>query len=212
MTTFPALRHTFLWVCLLGLPIAAFWMGERFLEARNVSKDYHSQSRFAQIRAMLLLYHEEHGAFPSTRYQPEAGGPIHSWRVLLVPHTDADFRERFSSYDFSQEWSSPDNLRALDAMPYFDYFTTDGDAQFTDYLAIGDGDEWPSRKPLSPVTVSSLLARVHPEASGARRRAQRRQRRKRGARIRAPRASSIATEDGSGTSAKAPRRKTPLSR
>ena len=33
-------------------------------------------------------------------------------------------------------------------MPYFCYFSMGADSDITNYLAIGDGDEWPSEKPL----------------------------------------------------------------
>jgi hypothetical protein len=108
-----------------------------------------SLGKFAQLELALHLYHEEHGAFPPTKYQPVAGGPMHSWRVLLVPHTTSRFAERHSKYDYSQEWNSPNNLQALGRMPpYFSYFRLDGDGETTHYLAIGEGDEWPAKKPL----------------------------------------------------------------
>jgi hypothetical protein len=103
---------------------------------------------------MLLAYHEQHGVFPPTKYQPEPNGPIHSWRVLLVPHTDVDFRERYSKYDFSQEWNSPNNLQALGDMPYFYCFSMGTNNKITNYLAIGDGEEWPSERPLKSRLVT----------------------------------------------------------
>lgn len=146
--TLRPLKTTLLLVCLLGFPVLGFWMGGRFFELRNISKDYLSQSRFAQIRCALLAYHDQHGAFPPTKCQPEPNGPIHSWRVLLVPYTDVDFKERYSRYDFSQEWNSPNNLQALGGMPYFCLFSMDADNDITNYLAIGDGEDWPLEKPL----------------------------------------------------------------
>jgi len=151
MTTLRPLKIVLLLVCLVGFPIVAFWMGWRFYEARNISKDYLSQGRFAQLKAMLLIYHDKHGSFPPTKLQREAGGPVHSWRVLLVPHTSPGFIERYSQYDFSQEWNSTNNMQALGRMgPYFRYFRMDseGDTDITHYLAIGDDDDWPSKKPL----------------------------------------------------------------
>ena len=68
----------FLWVCAVGFPVVGFWLGWRWCEGKNYVKDNESLCRFAQIRDMLLAYHEQHGSFPATRYQPEAGGPVHS--------------------------------------------------------------------------------------------------------------------------------------
>lgn len=148
MKTLRPLKIVLLLIGLVGFPTAAFWMGGRFYEARNAVKDYLSQGRFAQLEAMLLIYHDEHGAFPPTKYQPEPGGPIHSWRVLLVPHSSRSFIERYSQYDFSQEWNSTNNLQALGRMPHFVYFSMNGNGDVAQYLAIGDNDDWPSKKPL----------------------------------------------------------------
>lgn len=148
MTTLRAFKIVLLSACLVGFPAVAFWLGGLFLDAAIRGKDVRSQARFYQLEVMLHLYHEEHGAFPPTKYQPEPGGPIHSWRVLLVPHTSRSFIERYSQYDFSQEWNSTNNLQALGRMPLFGYFSMNSNGDVAQYLAIGDNDEWPSRKPL----------------------------------------------------------------
>jgi hypothetical protein len=106
------------------------------------------------MEVALLTYHQEHGAFPPTKYQREAGGPVHSWRVLVLPYTSSDFMERYSKYDFSQEWISTNNLQALGRKaPRFFRLDGDGDNDTTDYLAIGDDDDWPARKALRSLLV-----------------------------------------------------------
>ena len=92
---------------------------------------------------MPHLYHEEHGAFPPTNPTRRAN---HNWRVLRS-HVPL-FIERYSQYDFSQEWNSTNNLQALGRMPLFGYFSMNSNGDVAQYLAIGDNDEWPSRKPL----------------------------------------------------------------
>ncbi len=135
-------------VCLagfVGLPLGAWWLKGRALEAERVNEEFWSHAKFRQIERMLLLYHEEHGAFPPTKYQVEPGGPVHSWRILLLPHAGASFKERFAAYDFSQAYNSSNNLQALENMPDFDYFSIkDGRSYWADYLTIGEGDKWPS--------------------------------------------------------------------
>ena len=148
MTTLRPLRIVLPLVVLVAVTILAFWMGWRFKETRSNSKHYLWQARFAQIEAMLLMYHEKHGAFPPIKFQSEAGGPFHSWRVLLVPYTSRSFVERYSHYDFSLEWNSTNNFRALDRMPHFSYFSMDGDSSIAHYLAIDDDSPWPAEKPL----------------------------------------------------------------
>ena len=154
MSVIRFLKTTLVFASLLVLPIVAFWLGWRVNEVWRTTRDCRSEGRLSQIRLALLLYHEEHGAFPPTKYQAKPGGPIHSWRVLLLPYTTLDYRERYSSYDFSQEWNSPSNLQALGGMPFFGYFNMNGDNDIAHYLAIGDEDDWPSRKPLRSFLVT----------------------------------------------------------
>lgn len=168
MTKLRRFKIALLSVCLIGFPIVAFWLGWRFLDAANRVKNHTSLAKFNQIEAALLIYHQEHGAFPSTRYQPESGGPIHSWRVLLYP----GIPERHTKYDFAQEWNSTNNLRALARVPpYFSYFRmhTQGDNDITHYLAIGENDEWPGKRPLKSRLITKgkdrFLVVEYPEST-----------------------------------------------
>ena len=106
-------------------------------------QEFWARVKFRQIERLLLLYHEEHGAFPPTKYQADPDGPLHSWRVLLVPHTGKSFKERFSNYDFHQAWDSKTNVHALSPMPEFTFFGLNDDyASYIDFLAV-DGTNWP---------------------------------------------------------------------
>ena len=145
MTTRRPLKTVLLVVCLVGFPIVAFWLGWNLLDAANRVTELRSQSRFNHLALALQLYHDDYGAFPPTKYQPVAGGPVHSWRVLLVAQTQG--HEVYSQYDFSKKWSSTNNLQALNGWPSRS-FRFDGEGDTTHYLAIGEGDEWPSSKPL----------------------------------------------------------------
>jgi len=151
-----ALKIALFLVSLIGASIFALWMEGRFLEARNAGKDCQSQGRFDQIKAMLLAYYEKNGTFPPTKYQLIPDGPEHSWRVLLLPYTDEYYQKQYEQYDFSQEWDSPNNLKAVGGMPCFDYFSSMDaeDKDITIYLAIGDNDIWPSHKPLKSYLIT----------------------------------------------------------
>jgi hypothetical protein len=127
---------------------AGFGIGARYRDVKYEVKGCHSDDKFAELRCMLLLYHQQHGAFPPTKYKANPNGPVHSWRVLLVPHTDLEFKERFAHYDFSKPWDSIENARALQDMPLFDYFSVGRDSRIANYIAIGEGDEWPTKEPL----------------------------------------------------------------
>lgn len=156
MKTSHPLKKVLLWVCLIGLPIGAFWLGGRVVDIKETKW----RGKFAQIELALLIYHDEHAAFPPRKYQPEPGGPIHSWRVLLVPYTSGD--KRYSAYDFTQEWNSTNNVQALSGweapnrrtMPSGIFrMAHGGDGDIAHYLAIGEDDDWPSRNPLKSFWV-----------------------------------------------------------
>lgn len=135
-------------ILVLAPALLAFWIGGRSVELRDISKDYLSESRFSQLRFLLLSYHDEHGAFPPTRYQPSPNGPIHSWRVLLLPYIDADCRRLYSEYDFSDTWNSPKNRAVAGSVGSMARGFSVDNNETADYLAIGDGDDWPSERPL----------------------------------------------------------------
>ena len=130
------------------------WLGG-FCEARSEGKAARYENQFAQIRCMLLAYHDEHGHFPPITYRLNDHSPVHSWRVLLVPNTDVDYKKRYSSYDFSKEWNSPENRKALGNMPYFYYYSMDDNNEITNYVAVGDNDQWPDDKPLCSRLITS---------------------------------------------------------
>lgn len=154
MKSLRTLKTLLVLVCLVAICLAVFLVRELFLDAENRAKDIRSQSAFAQLEAMLLFYHAEHGTFPPTKYQREADGPIHSWRVLVVPLKSPYSSEISSNYDFSQEWNSPNNSQALLGSSSRYFFLMTGDGNTAHYLAIGEGDEWPSRKPLRSFLVT----------------------------------------------------------
>lgn len=137
-------KTALMWSCIIGVTILTFWMGGVLANA-NYRR---SVKNFARLELALLRYHDEHGAFPPTKFQPEAGGPIHSWRVLLLPYADQTFVETHSQYDYSHWWISPPNLQAWGReAPSVFRMHHEGYNGITHYLAIGDEDVWPSRSP-----------------------------------------------------------------
>lgn len=164
MTSLRALRTVLQMVC---LPMVAVGMGWLIADAVSRGKDVRSRGRFSQMEVALLSYHQEHGVFPPTKYQPVAGGPIHSWRVLILPYTSPGLIERYATYDFSQEWNSSANLSALGRMAP-DFFRIAGEGSSTHYIAVGDADEWPSRRPLRSRLITKgkdrFLLVEYPEA------------------------------------------------
>jgi hypothetical protein len=141
-------------VCVLGCLSFTFWAGWHSYETKNDAQECRSLGKFGQIECCLRAYHKEHRAFPPTRYRARPDWPLHSWRVLLVPYTDVDYKQRFSKYDFSQEWNSTTNLEALGHMPQFTYFNAGNDRDVANYVALGEGDEWPVKRALRSYAVT----------------------------------------------------------
>jgi hypothetical protein len=143
---------TFLLVCLFVFPIAAFWLGGRVAEVRNVTRFHQAYGRLSQLRAALHNYHELHGQFPPTTYQPRPDGPVHSWRVLLMPHLDAHEAAAYKKYDFTARWNSEQNMQAVAGVSNF--FNRDMDNHIAVFVAAGEDDEWPTRHPLNSLLVT----------------------------------------------------------
>lgn len=149
------LRPAIIAVFSLGIAIAGFAVGARYREMKYEVKGCHSDDRFAWLKYMLLNYHRKHGAFPPTKYKESLNGPVHSWRVLLVRDADPELKERFARYDFSQTWDSVDNMRALQGISFSDYFCIGSGSRIANYVAIGEGDQWPANAPLASYLVSA---------------------------------------------------------
>ena len=140
-------------VCLMGCFIAVLWISDRLRIAKNAAMDMKARGRLAQLELMLQIYHDQHGAFPPTKYQRKAGEPVHSWRVLLLPHSSRGHTEYYSNYDFSQPWNSTNNLQVLAQVPYARPYRMGDDGDTTHFITIGEGEEWPTRKPLRSLLV-----------------------------------------------------------
>jgi hypothetical protein len=140
-------------IVILVLILLSFSGGYAFRRAVEAGSYFRSQGRFSQIKAALLMYHQDYDAFPPQKYRVDPEGPEHSWRVLLVPYTTREYRRRFLEYDFSQDWDSPANLQALDGRGQFAFFSSDGAYGTANYLTVGADERWPSKHSLRSLLV-----------------------------------------------------------
>jgi hypothetical protein len=101
--------------------------------------------QFDQLRRALMIYHNQHGSFPPTKYQAGEGMAVHSWRTLLTPIITHETVRTGAGYDYSLEWNAASNLIAFGTnAPKILHFRSAADV-YTDFLAIGKGDTWPQR-------------------------------------------------------------------
>jgi hypothetical protein len=142
-------------ILLVGFTVAGYWCGLRVGGQKHHYEKLRSQANFDHLELAFQIYHRTHGEFPPTRYQAEPNGPIHSWRVLLAPHFAEEHARLFQSWDFFKEWDSDENLRVFgNAPPHLRIYNPKlvdygRSSEFTQYLAIGELDEWPTETPLA---------------------------------------------------------------
>jgi hypothetical protein len=107
-----------------------------------------------QILAALFSYQQVHGCFPPAYVADKNGKPIHSWRVLILPHLGRD--DLYKAYDFNEPWDGPHNKKLLSARPK-EYVCPGGldsreqGTTQTSYVAVvGSDAAWPGQKSRKP--------------------------------------------------------------
>ena len=60
-------------------------------------------------------YHDQHRCFPPAYFADKSGRPMHSWRVLVLPHMEA--HQLYEEYYFDGPWNDPDNLALARNVP-----------------------------------------------------------------------------------------------
>src|SRR6185436_5620515 len=107
------------------------------------------------IGVALHSYHDEYHSLPPAYFCDEAGKPIHSWRVLLLPFLNDDLSEAdklYKQYDFNEPWNGPNNIKLAPAITalYQCPEETQANATGVSYVVVvGKGTMWPGRKSIS---------------------------------------------------------------
>ena len=84
-------------------------------QAREAARRSQCKNNLKQIGLALHNYHDVYGTFPPAIVTDDAGKPMHSWRVLILPFIDC--APLYNQYDFSEPWDGPSNSRLLARMP-----------------------------------------------------------------------------------------------
>ncbi len=99
-------------------------------------------SNLQRIAAALRAYQGQYGHFPPAFSQDEAGRPMHSWRVLILPFLGNEAAALYARIDLTKPWDSPQNSAVGQAVPSVyrcraeDRGATFAGAQDTSYLAV----------------------------------------------------------------------------
>lgn len=72
----------------------------------------------SNLKALALAmhsYHDTYGTFPPAYVADDEGIPMHSWRVLLLPHLGR--QDLYDQYDFDEPWDGPNNSALISMIP-----------------------------------------------------------------------------------------------
>jgi hypothetical protein len=118
---------------------------------REAHRKSDCQNHLKQIALAMQNYVSVYGTFPPAYIADSHGRPMHSWRVLILPFTEAwhdspNFQEIYDAYDFNEPWDGPNNRKLLERMP--DIYRCPSDTHAppgtTNYVAvIGNETAWP---------------------------------------------------------------------
>jgi len=117
---------------------------------RRVHLETRSTKNLMTIGIALHEYRAIHGSFPPA-YVPDANGnPMHSWRVLLLPHLG--YEELYSRYRFDEPWDGPHNRVLAVELPnrYRSACGPGSPPTHTSFVAvIGNRTAWPGAQALT---------------------------------------------------------------
>jgi prepilin-type processing-associated H-X9-DG protein len=116
------------------LTIALFLPALR--STREAARRAQCTNNLKQIGLALQNYESAYGCLPPAAITDEAGTPLLSWRVLILPFLDSSMLRFDLRYD--EPWDSPHNLKLLERMPYVYTCPSDMSLQpgMTGYQAI----------------------------------------------------------------------------
>lgn len=106
--------------------------------ARDSARKDACTSNLTRIAEAIDAYHDEHGRFPPVYTMDENGKPLHSWRVLILPHLGAEERTIYNQFDLEKPWDAPVNTWAANRSPSVYQCPSDPDAAagMTSYMVI----------------------------------------------------------------------------
>jgi prepilin-type processing-associated H-X9-DG protein len=105
--------------------------------AREAARRMECTNNLKQIALAMHNYHNMYGSFPPAYVADENGKPMHSWRVLLLPHLEQ--QGLYSRYDMSKPWDSPENQAVVQQAVHVYCCPSDSGgptSQTTNYMVI----------------------------------------------------------------------------
>lgn len=96
--------------------------------------------RLKKIGTALQNYHDEHSAWPPAVVSDSNGRPMHTWRVLILPHLGTEEEKLYKQYHFDEPWNGPRNSELAEQMPevFGCLLDPNADLSQTSFLALVD--------------------------------------------------------------------------
>ena len=106
---------------------------------RSVARHSQCLNNSRQIALAVLNYESANGHFPPAYIADENGSPMHSWRVLLLPHLEQ--QDLYDRYRMDEPWDGPNNSKLhSEIVECFRCPSSSSDESCTDYVLItGEG-------------------------------------------------------------------------
>lgn len=120
-------------------------MAPGFVDLREPARCSECANNLKQILVALHNYHDRYGCFPPACVADQAGRPMHSWRVLILPFMEQ--QALFDQYRFDEPWNGPNNsmlagvrVRAYECPEQ----SAAGTSSMTSYVVVvGSETAWP---------------------------------------------------------------------
>jgi type II secretory pathway pseudopilin PulG len=106
--------------------------------ARDAARKQACTENLRRIAEAMNAYHDEHGHFPPAYTVDDAGKPLHSWRVLILPYLGAEERAIYNQLDLEKPWDAPENTWGSFRAPTVYQCPSDPDAStgMTSYMVV----------------------------------------------------------------------------
>jgi hypothetical protein len=147
-----------LWKPVFAVTIVSgvFWM----ISSTSLVFDSSSKSKqivargIRQINLAILNYESANGHLPPAYVADEAGKPMHSWRVLLLPYMEQ--QKLYDQYRFDEPWDGPDNRKLADQLKV-SLFSQADPSKATYKLVTGTDTVFSTTETASKVRTSELF-------------------------------------------------------
>ena len=109
-----------------------------------------------KIAEAMNAYAADHGTYPPPVSRDDAGTPLHSWRVLILPYLGEE--ALYNQFDLKKPWDDPINMQASYEMPAVYRHPNGASVGAYNvsgyYLITGRGTLFPAKGPLGPSDVA----------------------------------------------------------